>query len=62
MMEIVHKYGTPLKLVYLPKISSQIQKTNRFSKKPSRTINTRGSISIVIARRVPTFHTSWKKL
>ncbi|MCC7050589.1 MAG: arginine decarboxylase, partial [Bacteroidia bacterium] len=29
LMEIVRKYGTPLKLTYLPKISSQIQKAKR---------------------------------
>jgi arginine decarboxylase len=29
LMEIVKKYGTPLKLTYLPKISSQIQKAKR---------------------------------
>jgi arginine decarboxylase len=30
VMELVKKYGTPLKLSYLPKISSQIQKAKRF--------------------------------
>jgi arginine decarboxylase len=29
LMDIVNKYGTPLKLTYLPKISSQIQKAKR---------------------------------
>ena len=29
IMDIVEKYGTPLKLTYLPKISSQIQKAKR---------------------------------
>ena len=29
LMDIVKKYGTPLKLTYLPKISSQIQKAKR---------------------------------
>ncbi|MHC2991286.1 decarboxylase [Pontibacter sp. HJ8] len=29
LMEIIKKYGTPLKLTYLPKISSQIQKAKR---------------------------------
>jgi arginine decarboxylase len=33
MMEIIRKYGTPLKLIYLPKISSQIQKAKELFKK-----------------------------
>ncbi|WP_028978251.1 decarboxylase [Sporocytophaga myxococcoides] len=30
LMDIVNKYGTPLKLTFLPKISSQIQKAKKF--------------------------------
>jgi arginine decarboxylase len=30
MMDIIEQYGTPLKITYLPKISSQIQKAKRF--------------------------------
>src|SRR4030095_14092745 len=33
MMEVIRKYGTPLKLIYLPKISSQIQKAKSYFKK-----------------------------
>ena len=29
MMDIIEQYGTPLKITYLPKISSQIQKAKR---------------------------------
>ena len=29
MMDIIDQYGTPLKITYLPKISSQIQKAKR---------------------------------
>src|SRR4051812_12005335 len=29
LMDIIKKYGTPLKITYLPKISSQIQKAKR---------------------------------
>ena len=32
LMEIIEKYGTPLKLTYLPKISSQIQRAKRLFK------------------------------
>ncbi len=32
LMEVIEKYGTPLKLTYLPKISSQIQKAKGFFK------------------------------
>src|SRR6478752_1550678 len=30
MMDIIEQYGTPLKLTYLPKISSQIQKAKKW--------------------------------
>lgn len=30
LMDIVNKYGTPLKLTFLPKISSQIQKAKKY--------------------------------
>jgi len=29
MMDLIEKYGTPLKLTYLPKISSQIQRAKK---------------------------------
>ena len=29
LMDIIKQYGTPLKITYLPKISSQIQKAKR---------------------------------
>ena len=29
LMDIIKQYGTPVKLTYLPKISSQIQKARR---------------------------------
>ena len=29
LMEIIKQYGTPLKITYLPKISSQIQRAKR---------------------------------
>ena len=32
LMEIIDKYGTPLKITYLPKISSQIQRAKRLFK------------------------------
>ena len=32
LMEIIEQYGTPLKLTYLPKISSQIQRAKRLFK------------------------------
>ena len=32
LMDIIEKYGTPLKITYLPKISSQIQRAKRLFK------------------------------
>jgi arginine decarboxylase len=36
LMELVKKYGTPLKFSYLPKITSQIQKANELFEKAIR--------------------------
>lgn len=43
VMEIVEKYGTPLKLTYLPKISSQIQKAKKIFNDAIRNNNYNGS-------------------
>jgi len=32
LMDVIKQYGTPLKITYLPKISSQIQKAKRLFK------------------------------
>ena len=43
MMEIVKEYGTPLRLTYLPKISSQIQKAKLLFKESMEKLNYQGS-------------------
>ncbi|HEY8400087.1 MAG TPA: arginine decarboxylase, partial [Cytophagaceae bacterium] len=43
IMDIVNKYGTPLKLTYLPKISSQIQKAKRLFNEAIKKNNYEGS-------------------
>ena len=48
MMDIIKEYGTPLKITYLPKISSPRLATTEI-------------IIIVIARRVPNSSLFWKK-
>src|ERR687884_363549 len=42
VMEIVRKYGTPLKMIYLPKISTQIQKAKALFKKAFKTNKYKG--------------------
>ncbi len=42
-MEIIEKYGTPLKITYLPKISSQIQKAKRLFKVAMAKVDYKGS-------------------
>src|SRR5688500_10114830 len=43
MMEIVKEYGTPLRLTYLPKISSQIQKAKKLFRESMEKLNYQGS-------------------
>ncbi len=43
MMEIVKEYGTPLRLTYLPKISSQIQKAKLLFKESMEKLNYQGT-------------------
>src|SRR4051812_21775406 len=43
VMDIVKKYGTPLKLTYLPKISSQIQKAKKLFNDAIKNNNYNGS-------------------
>ncbi|AKQ46065.1 decarboxylase [Rufibacter radiotolerans] len=43
MMELVKQYGTPLRLTYLPKISSQIQKAKILFKESMAKLNYQGS-------------------
>ncbi|KAA9324940.1 type III PLP-dependent enzyme domain-containing protein [Adhaeribacter soli] len=43
MMEIVKEYGTPLRLTYLPKISSQIKKAKLLFKESMEKLNYQGS-------------------
>lgn len=43
MMELVKQYGTPLRLTYLPKISSQIQKAKTLFKESMEKLNYQGT-------------------
>lgn len=43
MMELVKEYGTPLRLTYLPKISSQIQKAKSLFKESMEKLDYKGS-------------------
>ncbi len=43
LMEIIEQYGTPLKITYLPKISSQIQKAKRLFKVAMAKVDYKGS-------------------
>ena len=43
MMELVKQYGTPLRLTYLPKISSQIQKAKILFKESMEKLNYQGT-------------------
>src|SRR5687767_1668780 len=43
MMELVKEYGTPLRLTYLPKISSQIQKAKTLFKESMEKLDYKGT-------------------
>jgi arginine decarboxylase len=43
LMDIIKQYGTPLKISYLPKISSQIQKAKRYFKVAMAKVDYKGS-------------------
>jgi hypothetical protein len=49
---LIDKYGTPMKLTYLPKIGMQIKK----AKKLLKSTGTKANIFIVTVLRVVTFH------
>ncbi len=53
---LINKYGTPLKLTYLPKIGMQINKAKEMFVKAIKNTNTRENIITVIVLRVRTFH------
>jgi arginine decarboxylase len=58
---LIDKYGTPLKLSYLPKIGNQIRKAKQMFAAAFKNINTKGSIFIVIAPRARISVLWWKK-
>ena len=43
MMDIINQYGTPLKITYLPKISSQIQRAKRMFNVAMAKVDYKGS-------------------
>ena len=43
MMDIIEQYGTPLKVTYLPKISSQIQRAKRLFNVAMAKVDYKGS-------------------
>ena len=58
---LIDKYGTPLKLTYLPKIGMQINKASRCLPMLLKNISTKANIIIVIVPKVRIFHLLWKK-
>ena len=43
MMDVIDQYGTPLKITYLPKISSQIQRAKRLFNVAMAKVDYKGS-------------------
>ena len=58
---LIDKYGTPLKLTYLPKIGMQIKKAKRCLPMLLKNISMKANIIIVIVPKVLIFLLWWKK-
>ena len=58
---LIDKYGTPLKLTYLPKIGMQIKRQKRCLPMLSKSISMKENIIIAIAPKVRIFPLLWKK-
>jgi len=54
LMDIIKKYGTPLKITYLPKISAQIQKAKKLFNVAMARADYRANIHIVIVPKALT--------
>ena len=57
LMELVRRYGAPLKFMYLPRISENIQRAKKCLKRLLKSINTKGRTITAIAPRVRTLNT-----
>ena len=55
---LIEKYGTPLRLIYLPRISDQIRKARNLFNRSIKKNNSKASITIAIAQNVVTFRMS----
>lgn len=61
LMDIIKQYGTPLKVTYLPKITSQIQRAKRLFNVAMAKVDYRVLITIATARKVRISHSYWKR-
>ena len=55
LKEIIQEYGTPLKITYLPKISSQIQKAKQLFKESMEKLDYQGSYTYAYCTKPPHF-------
>lgn len=58
---LIDKYGTPLKMSFLPKIGWQINKAKKMFADAIKKINTKENIIIAIAPKAPILVLFWKK-
>lgn len=61
LMDIIAQYGTPLKISYLPKISSQIQRAKRYFNVAMAKADYKGNYTYCYCTKALTFHLYWKK-
>jgi hypothetical protein len=61
-MDVVEKFGTPLKISYLPRISQNIQKAKSWFRKLLRKPIIKRIIDIAIVQNPVILNLYWKKL
>ena len=62
LMDIIKQYGTPLKITYLPKISSQIQRAKRLFNVAMAKVDYQGSYNYCYCTKSHIFHLFWRRL
>ena len=61
LMDVIKQYGTPLKVTYLPKITSQIQRAKRLFNVAMAKVDYRGDYNYCYCTKSSTSHSCWKR-
>jgi arginine decarboxylase len=61
LQALIAKYGTPMKLTYLPKIGNQIKRAKQMFANAFKSIGMMANIIIAIVQRAVISHSYWRK-